>query len=441
MTWFQNLKSEGSDIVRRVIEPAGYGVGLSLYRLGVMLASPFNTKARLLDRGQREVWRLLRKKCGKAGGYVWVHCASLGEFEQGRPLIERIRAERPETKVILTFFSPSGYEIRKNYAGADIVCYLPMDVPGAASRFLDIVRPRLAVFVKYELWRGYLQQLHKRGIPTLLISANFRADQPFFRRRGSWYAGWLRWLTHIYVQTPESVRLLAGIGIDDATVAGDTRFDRVAGIREAAKEIGVLERFAGRRGSEGHKEPVFIAGSSWPADEAVYASWLEKRGNSVKGIIAPHEFDAARLGRLKSLFKGKAVLKSEAEENPDLLDDARVLIIDCFGILSSAYAYADIAYVGGGFGVGIHNINEAAAFGIPVIYGPNHHKFVEAEELSTLGGGLPVESREGFELVADRILFNSGERERRGRWSDEYIAEKTGATDVIWKDIIKMGYL
>ncbi len=416
------------------LEPFCYGVGLTGYRAAISIASLFNEKARLLARGQREVWRRLRSELPSGSSPVWVHCASLGEFEQGRPLIERLRAERPDIKILLTFFSPSGYEIRKNYAGADLVCYLPLDTPGAASRFLDIANPRLAIFVKYELWRNYLKGLHKRGIPSYLISANFRADQPFFRKSGSWYAGWLRWLKHIYVQTHESRRLLAGIGIENVTVAGDTRFDRVADIKKAAKEVDVLERFVGRKGAPDHTSTVFIAGSSWPADEEIYAEWLNTR-KDVKVIIAPHEFDASRLAKLKMLFGEGCVLKSEVEADPSLLKNARILIMDCFGLLSSAYAYADIAYVGGGFGVGIHNINEAAAFAIPVLFGPNHSKFVEAEELKTLGGGICVNGKDSFSTTADRLLYDISDREQRGRWAGEYIEEKTGATDIIWREI------
>lgn len=430
MTERLNVKRTG--VVRRVVEPTAYGLGLSLYRAGISAASLFNKKARLLEKGQREVWRSLENELWKEPGCVWIHCASLGEFEQGRPLIERIRRERPDKKILVTFFSPSGYEVRKNYRDADMVCYLPIDVPGAASRFLDMVRPSMAVFVKYELWRGYLTQLSRRGIPAILISANFRADQAFFKRH-SWYGDWLRTLDRIYVQTPESKRLLEGIGIDCVTVAGDTRFDRVAHIRQEARSIPVLDRFAGRRGDSSHTSPVFIAGSSWAEDEAVYADWL-KSHEWVKGIIAPHEFDPSRLARLKTLFGSGTILKSEAEENPKLLESAKVLIIDCFGLLSSAYAYADIAYVGGGFGVGIHNINEAAAFAIPVVYGPNHHKFVEAEEMKTLGGGISIDGKDGFARVADKLL-DPVEREKRGRWAGEYIDEKTGATDIIWRDI------
>lgn len=427
-----------ADAGRRVLEPLGYGIGLPLYRLGIRIAALGGGKARLLNGGLNDSWHILREGIAPEGGYIWIHCASLGEFEQGRTLIERLKTDQPEKKILLTFFSPSGYEVRKNYPLADLICYLPLDVPGAAARFLDIVRPSMAIFVKYELWRGYLKELSRRGIPSYLISALFRKDQAFFRKRSSWYAGWLRWLTHIYVQNEESRILLAGIGLENVTVAGDTRFDRVAHIRDSARRIDVLERFVGKKSDRKDKSPVFIAGSSWPADEAVYAPWLNEH-KEVKAIIAPHEFDKARLNKLKQLFggEGEAVLKSEMEQHPEAGKNARVLIIDCFGLLSSAYAYADIAYVGGGFGVGIHNINEAAAWGIPVIYGPNHHRFAEAEDLKANGGGIAVASARDFTGMAERLRLDTEERERRGKSAGNYISAMTGATDIIYHDLFR----
>ena len=431
-----DLRAFGAECARQAMEGPLYGAGMSLFGLGVGVASLRGGKARLLRQGQREVWKRLESAVKPGERWIWIHAASLGEFEQGRPLIERIRAERPEFRILLTFFSPSGYEVRKNYNGADCVCYLPLDTPGAARRFLRIVNPEMAVFVKYELWRGYLRELYCRQIPSYLISAIFRPEQDFFHRRGAWRRAWLRWLTGIFVQDDRSRRLLESVGVANVTVAGDTRFDRVAGIRREARKIDVLERFVGSKDSSSRRGPVFMAGSSWPADEEVYAPWLAAH-KGVKAVVAPHEFDASRLARLKTLFGEGTVLKSEAERDPSLLDGARVMVIDCFGLLSSAYAYADFAYVGGGFGVGIHNINEAAAWGIPVVYGPNYHKFIEAEELNTLGGGLPVAGRAAFEAVADRLAFDSEERGRRGRWAEEYIAEKIGATDRILSRILK----
>lgn len=421
-----------SECARQALERPLYSAGISAYALGVRLAGIRNRKARLLSRGQHDVWEQLRRHIKPTARYIWIHAASLGEFEQGRPLIERLKRDNPEYRIVLTFFSPSGYEVRKNYNGADCVCYLPFDTPGNVRRFLYTVNPEKAIFVKYEFWRNYLQELYRRQIPAYLISAVFRPDQKFFRKATGWYAAWLRWFTRIYVQNEESRRLLAGIGIDNVDVCGDTRFDRVANIRDEHKEIPLLERFT-RHSRPGHM-PVMMAGSSWPADEDVYVGWFDAHP-AFRLVIAPHEFDAERLGKLKARFSNGCVLMSEAEKDPAVLDDAQVLVIDCFGLLSSAYAYCDVAYVGGGFGAGLHNINEAAVYDVPVIYGPNHEKFIEAKEMATLGGGLPVSGKEGFGRWADRLMYDKVEREKRGRWAGEYIREKIGATDKIYRSI------
>lgn len=409
-----------------------YSFAIGAYSCAVALASPFNEKAKKMRQGHREVWKKLRAELDPQSRYVWVHAASLGEFEQGRPIIERIRKRHPELKILLTFFSPSGYEVRKNYGGADIVCYLPFDHHSSARRFVRMVNPVAAVFVKYEIWRNYLLELSRLGVPAYLVSAIFRKEQKFFQSGYGWYARWLRWFKHIFVQNEESRELLATIGIDEVTVCGDSRFDRVMDVRKAAIEIPEISRFAGGKpGSKSHSQLVFVAGSSWPKDEDVYAPWLQEHKN-VKAVIAPHEFDASRLEKLKRLFPGEAVLLSELRSDSSLADTARVVIIDCFGLLSSAYAYGDIAYVGGGFGVGIHNLNEAAVYGIPVIFGPNHARFKEAEDLKTLGGGIAIDSRNGFAHVASRLLFDEVERKKRGKWAADYIAENCGASDVIY---------
>lgn len=411
-----------------------YSAGIWLYRQGVRIAALRSEKAGKLNRGLSESFARLRAGIDPYAKYIWVHAASLGEFEQGRPLMEMIRRECPQYRILLTFFSPSGYEVRKNYDGADLVCYLPMDTPRNVRRFLDIVNPQMAIFVKYEFWGNYLRQLQRRDIPTYLISGIFRRDQLFFRSYGGFYRRWLGYLRHLYVQDSGSKALLAGIGVMNVTVAGDTRFDRVSDIMRNVHPIAELDHFCGRKESE-RKNVVFMAGSSWPADEAVYAAWL-KAHPQVKAVIAPHEFDPARLDKMKDLFgRDETVLLSEAKGCGEEIASRRILIIDCFGLLSSAYAYADFVYVGGGFGAGLHNINEAAVYGVPVIYGPNHSKFIEAEEMKTLGGGLAVSSREGFERVADRLLYDPRERERRGKWAAEYIREKQGATTRIFSDL------
>lgn len=411
-----------------------YGTALRGYAGAVAVASRFNRKAGLMREGHRHVWQTLGERIQPGQRYVWVHAASYGEFEQGRELIERIRREHPEYRVLLTFFSPSGYEPVKNRDVADVVCYLPFDTKRNAKRLLSIVRPEKVFFVKYEFWRNYLRQARKSGAEVYLISGVFRADQIFFKPHGTMFRKILNSFTHLYLQDKGSCDLLKLIGVENVTVAGDTRFDRVTTIREKAMRVPVLDAFLkNKKESERGGKMVFMAGSSWPEDEEIYGEWLRAR-KDVTGVIAPHEFNGRRLAKLLEFFGDEAVLKSEAEKDLSLLDKARILIIDCFGVLSSSYAYCDVAYVGGGFGAGLHNINEAAVFGVPVIYGPNNNKFIEAQELKVLGGGLPVDSKSAFEHTADRLLYDVAEREKRGRWAAEYISEKTGATDKIYRD-------
>lgn len=419
-----------------MLEAPFYTAGIALYRLGVRLAGLHNEKARKLDEGQRHISERLQDCIGPEDRVVWVHAASLGEFEQGRPLMEKLRAEHPEYKILLTFFSPSGYEVRKNYSGADCVCYLPFDTPHRVKKFLDMAHPEIAIFVKYEIWRNYLHELNKRGIPTYLISAVFRPDQIFFKRAGTWYGQWLRWYSNIFVQDEGSRNLLESINITNVDVCGDTRFDRVADIRALQKVIPELEAFI--TDTDGNRVPVMMAGSSWEPDEDVYAPWFNAHPE-VKLVIAPHEFDGTRLEKLRQRFGNGAVLLSELQNSSDMAAKARsakVLIIDCFGLLSSAYAYCDVAYVGGAFGAGLHNINEAAVYDVPVIYGPNNKKFIEAGEMAECGGGLPIASREDFEKIADTLFASdAAERKRRGRAAGKYIRSKLGATDKIYKKI------
>lgn len=429
----QKLKefhSRGAALMRRGFERPLYTLGIQGYRGIVALAGKRNPKAAKLTRGQQEVWSILDAKIDPESRYIWIHAASLGEFEQGRPLIERLKEERPEYKILLTFFSPSGYEVRKNFPLADCVCYLPFDTPSNVRRFLDKVNPEMAVFVKYEIWRNYLEELHNHRIPTYLISAVFRPDQKFFRKSSAWYGKWLRWFSRIFVQDRRSAELLRKVGIEDAVVAGDTRFDRVSAIRSQGKEIPELERFRAPRDG---KSPAmtFMVGSSWPADEDVYADWV-KGHPEVRTVIAPHEFDDARLKALKERFGEKCVLMSEARKDPALLDTANVLIIDCFGLLSSAYAYCDMAYVGGAFGAGLHNINEAAVYDVPVIYGPNNTKFIEAREMAEAGGGYPIKGKKEFEKTADGMLSYPEQCKESGRRAGDYIRSKIGATDMIF---------
>lgn len=430
MQTISEVRSRLAEVCRRALETALYTAGIYVYAQGVRAASLRNPKARKMIRGHREIFTRLREALGeRPEGVVWVHTASLGEFEQGRPVMEELRRLHPEKRILLTFFSPSGYEVRKDWGGADVVVYLPFDTPRNVARFLDCVRPEMAIFVKYEFWRNYLHALHDRKIPTYLISAVFRPEQAFFKRRSAWYRYWLRLYSGIFVQDERSRRLLEGVGISNVTVAGDTRFDRVSAIMQGKKEIRSLRRFAERARDAG--KPVFIAGSSWPADEKVYREWV--RDNRLYTIIAPHEFDTERLARLKTDFPASLLL-SEADADPAKIDRARTLIIDCFGLLSSAYQYADLAYVGGGFGAGLHNINEAAVYGIPVLYGPNNRKFIEARELAAAGGGFEVADEATFRATADTLL-DAPARKAAGTAAASYIRSKLGATALIARSL------
>lgn len=426
----KEIKGFLAESARQVLEEPLYSAGIIAYRYGVKVAALKNPKARKLDAGLKEVWRKLDESVNPNDRNIWIHAASLGEFEQGRPLIERIRRDHPDCKIVLTFFSPSGYEVRKNYPGADCVCYLPFDTPGRVRRFLNRVNPEKAIFVKYEFWRNYLHELWRRQVPTYLVSAVFRPDQFFFKKRSAWYGHWLRWYTRIFVQDSRSLELLHKIKVTNAEIAGDTRFDRVTDIMATKREIPEIAEFI----RQGNPSMVMMFGSSWEADENVYGEWLRQR-KEVVGIIAPHEFDGQRLERLKEIAPGEVVLMSELKENPEHGKGKRILVMDCFGLLSSAYAYADVAYVGGGFGVSIHNINEAAVYGIPVMFGPENKKFIEAQEMKTLGGGIEVTGAESFTRHADRLLYDKDERLKRGRWAGEYIREKIGASDKIMSKI------
>lgn len=407
-----------------------YNIGIDFYALAVKLAARRSAKAHDLMQGQARTLATLRRVRAEVApdGYdVWIHVASLGEFEQARPLIERLRRERPEFKILLTFFSPSGYNVRCNYDRVDSVAYLPLDRPAAVTKFLDAAAPRMAIFVKYEFWGNYLQQLKRRGIPTYIISAIFRPGQRFFRLGGGWARKALRCFSHLYVQDQASSILLSGIGIDNVTVAGDTRFDRVTDIMRGVRPVPVVEAFV--------KNSPFtlLVGSSWPADEEVYIPWL-RQNTDVRAVIAPHEFDSHRLEALRRQLPGKVRLLSEIKSPEDLTGDESVLIIDCFGLLSSLYSYADAAYVGGGFGAGIHNINEAAVYGIPVVFGPNHHKFKEATDLIAAGGAFEVTSKRDAAAVLDR-LRDPSQRRAAGEAAALYIKANLGATDLIYNDL------
>lgn len=407
-----------------------YNLAIWLYSKAVRLAAMRNPKARKMVEGQRHTIATLRQTVAPGQKWIWIHAASLGEFEQGRPLIERIRQNHPDLKILLSFFSPSGYEVRHNYPGADAVVYLPFDTPSRVAEFLDTLRPTAAIFVKYEFWGNYLTQLQSRGIPTYIISAIFRKGQIFFRPYGGEFRKMLTAFSHIYVQDQDSLTRLTQIGIHRVTAAGDTRFDRVTDIMKTTSDIPSIQTF------RTEAEATFIFGSSWSADEEIYLPWL-KAHPQVKAIIAPHEFTPRRLDTLRTLLgPDNTLLYSQIQAGADPAK-ARYIIIDCFGLLASIYRYADIAYIGGGFGAGIHNLNEAAVYGLPVIFGPNHTKFKEAHGLKTCGGGFAISTPEEFSQTATRLLRDTTARQTAAKAAAHYINSNLGATDRIYNDLFK----
>jgi 3-deoxy-D-manno-octulosonic-acid transferase len=398
-------------------------------------------------RGEREAFRILKEKVDPEAKYVWFHAASLGEFEQGRPLMEQLRKEHPEYKILLTFFSPSGYEVRKNYQGADIITYLPLDTITNARRFLRAVKPVMAFFIKYEFWYNYLHILKHRHVPVYSVSSIFRPDQVFFKWYGRQYGRVLNCFTHFFVQNEQSKELLAKIGITDVTVVGDTRFDRVLQIKEAAKKLPVVEEFikkeSGGRSQETVDNPkVFVAGSSWPPDEEIFIKYFNEH-KEWKLIIAPHVIGEDHLQQVEKLLEGRKVvrytslnpseggkcLRAENSGRPSSLlgRSGEVLIIDCFGLLSSIYHYADVAYVGGGFGVGIHNLLEAAVWDVPVFFGPNNQKFQEAQGLKQCGG-FEISNYEDFARQMDRFTADAEELKAQGQKAGRFVESLSGAT-------------
>ncbi len=396
-----------------------YNAAIALAGFGIRLAAPFNRKARLWSNGRRGIFERLYGAIPAEEKIAWVHCASLGEFEQGRPLIEEIRRIHPEYKILLTFYSPSGYEIRKNYAGADYIFYLPDDTPRGARRFLEAVHPDVAVFVKYEFWLNYLKQLKASGCSTYIVSAIFRHESAFFKWYGGIFRRALGTFERIFVQDEASLALLAGIGVGNVTVAGDTRFDRVASIAASARTIGEVEAFAaGNR--------IFVAGSTWPADEELLAGLIAKH-EELKWIVVPHEIESERIDRFIERLPCPAVRYTQCEKCPDL-SAMRVMVVDTIGLLSSLYRYASFAYIGGGFGVGIHNTLEAATFGLPIAFGPNYRRFKEACDLIDLKSARSISGLAGLDSWLSELENDTQLYERACKDSAEYVRNNCGAT-------------
>ena len=412
-----------------------YNIVIYFVLWGIAIASLFNEKVRKMWRGEREAFKILKQKVDPNAKYIWFHAASLGEFEQGRPLMERIRKDYPQYKILLTFYSPSGYEVRKNYEGADIICYMPVDTRLNAIRFLRLVRPVMAFFIKYEFWSNFLHILKHRNIPTYSVSSIFREDQVFFKWYGRSYAGVLKCFTRFFVQNEESKRLLEGIGITAVDVVGDTRFDRVLQIKEAAKQLPICEAFrTGVASSQSADVPhtdfkVFVAGSSWPPDENIFIPFFNEH-KDWRLLIAPHVIAEEHLKLILSLIKGKKVVRY-TQTTPEEAAEADVLIIDCFGLLSSMYNYGDVAYIGGGFGVGIHNTLEAAVWNMPVIFGPNNKKFQEAQGLLKSGGGFEINTYEDFSGLMGSLMNDETFLKQAGDKAGAFVAHLAGATDKV----------
>ena len=410
-----------------------YNLIIYLYLLGVAVYSRFNEKVRKMWRGERAAFKHMKEKVDPEAQYVWFHAASLGEFEQGRPLMERLRHEHPEYKILLTFFSPSGYEVRKDYKGADIICYLPLDTPVNAIRFLRLVRPVMAFYIKYEFWYNYLHILKHRKVPVYSVSSIFRPDQVFFKWYGRQYGRVLNCFTHFFVQNEISKELLAKIGITDVTVVGDTRFDRVLQIKEAAKKLPIVESFV-------QDAKVFVAGSSWQPDEEIFIKYFNDH-RDWKLIIAPHVIGEDHLKQIEKQLEGRKVIRYTAAEksltsHPLSLTSYEVLIIDCFGLLSSIYHYGQVAYVGGGFGVGIHNLLEAAVWDVPVFFGPNNQKFQEAQGLKK-SGGFEINNDEEFAAQMDRFAADAAYLEEQGQKAGQFVQSLAGATDKVLAAILQ----
>ena len=421
-----------------------YNLIIYLYQLGVIIASLFNEKVRKMWRGEREAIRILKEKVDPNARYVWFHAASLGEFEQGRPLMEQLRRDHPEYKILLTFFSPSGYEVRKNYEGADIICYLPLDTVTNARRFLRTIRPVMAFFIKYEFWYNYLHILSHRGVPVYSVSSIFRPGQVFFRWYGRQYSHVLKCFTRFYVQNEVSRELLATIGITDVTVVGDTRFDRVLQIKAAAKQLPIVDAFCQQPTDNSPKPKVFVAGSSWQPDEEIFIPFFNEH-KDWKLIIAPHVIGEEHLQQIEKQldaigFSHARYTKLAAQKDTTPLalrrgDGGEALIIDCFGLLSSIYGYADVTYVGGGFGVGIHNTLEAAVWDVPVIFGPNNERFQEAQGLKACGGGQEIHAAADFQRIMQRFIDAPETITEAGRQSGKFVEQMTGATAKILSDV------
>lgn len=401
-----------------------YNICIALYARLVALVALWNEKARLWHEGRKGIFDKMRQSIKPEDKVVWIHVASLGEFEQGRPIIEQMRKEKLDYKILVTFFSPSGYEIRKNYNGADYIFYLPADTPGNVKKFLDIAHPEIAIFIKYEFWLNYLYELKRRNIRSFVVSAIFRKNSTFFKWYGTHWRKALESFEQMFVQNEESKELLHSIGFDNVVVAGDTRFDRVAELAKVVKPISIVERFKG-------ESRLFVAGSTWGPDEEILQELINENPE-VKFVVAPHEMEEGRINKIISATKAGAVRYTRCDETTDF-SSTQVLILDTIGILSSVYSYAEWSYIGGGFGVGIHNTLEAATFALPIAFGPNYHKFKEARDMVALGAATKVESAAELKAWFAPLRDDKEFLKRVSSTAKNYTVKNQGATPLIMK--------
>lgn len=412
-----------------------YSFLIACYGLSIRIASVFNKKAAMWLKGRRRYWDILDLSFAAFPFNVpgrklaWFHCASLGEFEQGRPIIEGFRKEHPEFLIIITFFSPSGYEVRKAYSGADLILYLPLDTRSNVRKFVEMVKPDIVFYIKYEFWFNFLSYLQHKQIPTILVSAVFRPDQHFFKGYAEWPRKILQGFTRIFVQNEDSKELLQFIGIEDSTISGDTRFDRVATLAENPAVVEIAKAFS-------ENKTVLVAGSTWPADEEILFKLIDQNKHGMRFIIAPHEINAGHIDSLLQKAGGKAVRYSTT--NPSDVKNAEILIIDSIGMLSQIYQYGTLAYVGGGFGEGIHNILEASAFGLPVFFGPNYSKFIEAKDLIEAKGAFHVNTADQLIAGVEELLSSAEKLNQASIISKNYVHNGRGATEIVLQSINKL---
>ena len=408
-----------------------YNVAISIFSFFLRLVAPFHKKAKLMVEGHEDTYEILKLKIDTTSKYVWFHVASLGEYEQALPMIEIIKKEKPNYKILLTFFSPSGYEVQKNNELVDIVCYLPTDRRKNVKRFLDLAQPDIAIFIKYEFWYNFIHELYLRGTPVYLVSAIFRPNQLFFKPWGNVFKKILHYYTQLFVQDKQSEQLLKKHGLTNVTVMGDTRMDRVIKIKEDALDLPLVDRFATLK----KNQSVLVAGSSWPEDENLLIGYFNKHAY-LKLIIAPHLINEDHLKQIESKLKRPSIRYSQAEKEDMSMYNYDCLIIDNFGLLSSIYRYGQIAYIGGGFGAGIHNLPEAAVYGMPVIFGPNYKKFLEAKELLKSGGGFSISNEAELNKVLKDFVTSPEDLEIAGEAAANFIYKSAGATQKIVDKIV-----